>query len=225
MLFSNIKRLSAHHKLFISLFVALIIFGCSYGRISTSSEIIISWLGYALTTLFLSWLTVFNVHPIEMKKIAKGQDSSGSLIFFFVLTAALVSLFVVILLLRADQHLKGNMLTLHVLLSVVAVICSWTLVHTIFIFKYAHIYYEADTEDVTPSDYLEGLDFPQEKEPDYLDFAYFSFVIGMTFQVSDVVINSKRIRHLALAHSLVSFAFNTVIVALSINIISSLMAK
>lgn len=225
MLFSSTTRLNAHYKLYISLFVALIIFGCSYGRISTSSEIIITWLGYAITTLFLSWLTILNVHPIEMKRIAKGQDSSGSLIFIFVLTAALVSLFVVVLLLRSTQHLSGNALTLHVLLSIVAVMCSWTLVHTTFVFKYAHVYYELDTEDVTPSDYKEGLDFPEEKEPDYLDFTYFSFVIGMTFQVSDVVINSKRIRHLALVHSLVSFAFNTVIVALSINIISGLMAK
>jgi len=67
-----------------------------------------------------------------------------------------------------------------------------------------------------------GIDIPEEPSPDYLDFAYFSFVIGMTFQVSDSRITSREIRRLALLHSLLSFLFNTVIVALSINVILEL---
>lgn len=70
-----------------------------------------------------------------------------------------------------------------------------------------------------------GLEFPNEKKPDYLDFTYFAFVIGMTFQVSDVDITSKRIRRLAWMHGVLSFAFNTIIVALTINIISGLVQK
>ncbi|MGY0037123.1 DUF1345 domain-containing protein [Pedobacter sp. NJ-S-72] len=173
------------------------------------------------------------------------QDNNRTLIFIFVLVAALISLFVVILLLKSTQQLTGNALTLHIILSITAVMCAWALVHTIFVFRYAHLYYETkgktsvksvsgeanteklvtDTKDNVQPKYKEGLEFPEEKTPDYLDFTYFSFVIGMTFQVSDVEISSKRIRRLALMHSLVSFAFNTVIVALSINIISGLMTK
>ena len=70
-----------------------------------------------------------------------------------------------------------------------------------------------------------ALQFPDEHEPDYLDFAYFSFVLGMTFQVSDVEISSKEIRRMALLHGFLSFIYNTVIVAFSINIISGLIAK
>lgn len=70
-----------------------------------------------------------------------------------------------------------------------------------------------------------GLAFPNDPEPDYLDFAYFSFVVGMTFQVSDVQITSSQIRRLALLHGLLSFGYNTVIVALSINIISGFIKK
>jgi uncharacterized membrane protein len=70
-----------------------------------------------------------------------------------------------------------------------------------------------------------GLDFLNEKRPDYLDFAYFSFVIGMTFQVSDVTVSSSRIRRLVLLHGLISFLFNTIIVALSINIIAGMVQK
>lgn len=221
----TITRLDSHHKLYISFAVALLIFAAGFHRISASTQFILSWIGYSLSYLGLSLVTIFSVHPIEMKKIAKGQDSNRTIIFIFVLVAALVSLFVIILLLGKTQHLSGTALTLHILLSVAAVLSSWALVHVLFVFRYAHLYYESAQKKTAGSKYTEGLEFPEENEPDYLDFTYFSFVIGMTFQVSDVEISSRRIRRLALMHSLVAFAFNTVIVALSINIISGLMSK
>lgn len=221
----KLSRLDAHHKLYLSLVAALLIFGLCYGKMAPSIQFILVWIGYAVTQLCLSWATIFCVHPIEMKKISKVQDNNRTVIFIFVLAAALMSLFVVVLLLKSTQQLTGNALTLHILLSVAAVMCAWALVHTTFVFRYAHLYYESKGKSVDELKYKEGLEFPQEKTPDYLDFTYFSFVIGMTFQVSDVEISSKRIRRLALMHSLVSFAFNTVIVALSINIISGLMTK
>ncbi|KIO78107.1 hypothetical protein TH53_05835 [Pedobacter lusitanus] len=237
----KLSRVDAHHKLSLSLIVALLIFGLCYGKMAASTQFILVWIGYAMTQLGLSWATIFYVHPIEMKKVSKVQDNNRTLIFIFVLVAALMSLFVVIILLKSTQHLTGNALSLHILLSVLAVMCAWALVHTIFVFRYAHLYYEskeksaagddlkksgtAEEKENVRSKYKEGLEFPEEKTPDYLDFTYFSFVIGMTFQVSDVEISSRRIRRLALIHSLVSFAFNTVIVALSINIISGLMTK
>lgn len=220
-----LKRLDAHHKFFISLGIALLVFALSYGKASFSIQFILTWIGYAATDLLLSWFTIFMIHPLEMKKVTKTQDSNRTFIFLFVLTAAVISLFVVVLLLKTTQHLSPDELSLHILLSVSAVLLSWALVHTLFVFRYAHLYYESALKQKTPSKYAEGLDFPGEKEPDYVDFTYFSFIIGMTFQVSDVEISSKRIRRLALAHSLVSFAFNTVIVALSINIISGLISK
>ena len=96
---------------------------------------------------------------------------------------------------------------------------SWGLVHTTFSIRYAHLYYgNSSSKDVKGH----GLDFPGDVDPDFIDFAYFSFVIGMTFQVSDVEISSRRIRRLTLVHSLISFIFNTVIVALTINALAGL---
>src|SRR5690606_27864512 len=106
-----------------------------------------------------------------------------------------------------------------------AVICAWLLVHTLFTFRYAHLFYSRLGEEQERSGFIGGLDFPKETKPDYLDFTYFSFVIGMTFQVSDVEISSRRIRRLALMHAVVSFIFNTVILALSINIILGIIQK
>jgi len=87
-------------------------------------------------------------------------------------------------------------------------------VHTLYVFHYAHLYYGGQQ--------VGGLDFPGNGEPDYVDFAYFSIVMGCTFQVSDVEISAKKIRHVAMFHGLLSFALNTFVVALTINIVAGL---
>ena len=87
--------------------------------------------------------------------------------------------------------------------------------HATFALRYAHEYYERRAG----CDQVEGgLEFPQEDRPDYLDFTYFSLVLGMTFQVSDVQITSRKLRRLATLHGLISFLFNTIIVALTVNL-------
>jgi uncharacterized membrane protein len=218
-------KLDAHYKLFISLLFALLVFWAGQDRLTTPTQFILTWIGFAFIMNSLSWLTICLAHPLEMKKITKVQDSNRTFIFIFSLLAALSCLFVVLILLKTTKNMSGTELNLHILMSVLAVILSWGLVHTLFLFRYAHLYYEDASEGKVDGNYLEGLEYPDEKEPDYLDFAYFSFVIGMTFQVSDIEISSRRIRRLALLHSLIAFGFNTVIVALSINVISGLVSK
>lgn len=109
-------------------------------------------------------------------------------------------------------------------LAALTVVSSWLLVHTVLALHYAHVsYHVAEEARGKPPD--AGLIFPATPQPDFLDFAYFSFVIGMTFQVSDVQITSRRLRRIVLLHGLLSFWFNTVIFALSINLASSLFQK
>lgn len=221
----DITRLDSHHKLYVSISAALICFLIAFGKCTPSIQVILCWITFASIHICLSLTTIFSVHPLEMKKITTLQDVSKTIIFLFVLFAAIASLFVVLMLLASTKNLSSGELSLHIFLSVIAVVCSWTVVHMVFVFRYAYLYYETDKKVKKSSKYIEGLEFPEEKEPDYLDFTYFAFVIGMTFQVSDVEISSKHIRRLALVHSLISFVFNTVIVALSINIISGLTQK
>jgi uncharacterized membrane protein len=104
--------------------------------------------------------------------------------------------------------------------SILGIILSWIMVHTTLVFHYAHEYYDNDPEGKKTE--KAGLIFPGDKQPDYFDFAYFSFVIGMTFQVSDVQITSKKLRKLALLHALIAFGLNTFVVALTINLIAGL---
>jgi uncharacterized membrane protein len=105
------------------------------------------------------------------------------------------------------------------LIGLIAVIVGWMLIHVLFTFRYAHLFY-FDSDDDNEHD--GGLKFPGTEFPNDYDFAYFSFIIGMTFQVSDVEVLDSRVRRVVLVHSLISFAYNTAIVALVINILSGL---
>ena len=103
-----------------------------------------------------------------------------------------------------------------------AVALGWFLIHTMFVFRYAHLYYYDSDEDGTAQ---RGLTFPGTQEPDDYDFAYFSFVIGMTFQVSDVQITDPGVRSVVLVHAIMSFAYNTAILALVVNLASGLLSS
>lgn len=216
-------RMDAQHRIFISLAVAAIVFFLTYTTLSLPSAILITWMSFALSAILLMWITILSSHPRDVQKIAKLQDSSRSMIFTIVTVASMASLLAVYFLLKSAKD-HGQHANDHVLLSITAVFVSWWLVHTVFTMRYAHMYYDTARDDGTPKK-GGGLQFPDETQPDYLDFVYFSFVLGMTFQVSDVEISSRHIRRVAWIHGLISFIFNTAIVALSINIISGLVSS
>lgn len=213
-------------RLYTSLGIACLLFFLTRNKVSGFICLIITWVGFATSLLILAWITMATLHPRKVKRIAEQEDLSSTLIFLFVVLAATISLFAIVYLLQTIPNESKRGLSLHVILAIASIACSWTLIHTIFTLRYAHFYYiQEDQNLLQVKQKLPGLTFPDEDEPDYFDFAYFSFVLGMTFQVSDVVINSKKIRRLALIHGMLSFVYNTVIVALSINIISGIVAK
>jgi len=183
------------------------------------------WVCFSFVNLVLFWVTMFTAHPKEITRIAKKQDLSRILIFFIILLASLVSLVAMVLLLRKLPNPGERGYYYHIALSIASVSCSWFLIHTIFTFRYAHLYYTCKKEEGIDKEHRGGLAFPEDKAPDYLDFAYFSFGIGMTFQVSDVQVTSGIIRRLTLLHALLAFLFNSIVVALIINIIAGLIQK
>jgi uncharacterized membrane protein len=211
----------AHYRVVISFGAALVAFLLTYSKLSWPAVSLITWVAFALAIIIMDWIIILNAHPKEIRKIAKLQDSSRTLIFLFVIFASVISLGAILFLLKSTKGQSAPDITGHILLAMASVIVSWWLVHTLFTMRYAHLYYDIDKDAGTETP-VGGLQFPDETEPDYLDFVYFSFVIGMTFQVSDVEISDRKIRRLVLMHGLISFAFNTAIVALSINVVSSL---
>ncbi|NCD71303.1 DUF1345 domain-containing protein [Mucilaginibacter agri] len=213
-------RMDAHYKVILALVLAAITCFSVAHSVSLSTTILLTWMTFASTAIVVDWFIILTAHPRDFGKVATLEDSSRTMIFILVIGASIVSLFAIIFLLKTSKGTSQADVTGHIFLVISSVIVSWTLVHTLFTLRYAHMYYDRSNDgDAKP---IGGLEFPKEDKPDYLDFVYFAFVIGMTFQVSDVEISDRHIRRLAWVHGMISFAFNTAIVALSINVISGL---
>jgi len=218
----RLSHLEAHHRLLISLAFAALVFFILNGYVHWRRQLIVTWDAYALCVLALAWMRIVTAQPRVVVKLATLQPSSRKLIFLFVVVAACASLTSVAFLLGMAKSLTGWMFAANLTLALATVALSWLVLHTMFALHYAFLFYREHPAQ-KGAFIARGLVFPDgEIEPDYYDFAYFSFVIGMTSQVSDVQINSREIRRWALLHGMVSFAFNTAVLALGINIISGL---
>jgi uncharacterized membrane protein len=212
----------AHHRLSAGVVLAAVVFGLLDGRVERSSQIIAAWDVFVLVDLALAWLVMTRVDPSDVRESTRLQDSSRTVIFALVLLAACAAFASVAFILGPSKTTGGGSLGLHVTLSVIAIVGSWFVVHTLFALRYAHLFY-GRPEMTGDGQVRQGLLFPGTTSPNYLDFAYFSFVIGMTSQVSDVQICSGAIRHLALLHGILSFIFNVVILGLTISVMSDLL--
>jgi uncharacterized membrane protein len=154
--------------------------------------------------------------PEQIAGDAARQEEGEWTLFALVLLGAVMSFIAIVQFsgLTADKSHHG----LFLLLVSLTLALSWLTTNVTFAYRYAHEFY-ARREDGTLA---RGLEFPGEPHPDYFDFVYFAFVLGMTFQVSDVVIGSRTLRRLATIHGLIGFLFNTVILALTVNIAASI---
>ncbi|MCA0334174.1 MAG: DUF1345 domain-containing protein [Bacteroidetes bacterium] len=179
--------------------------------------LIFYWDIFCISLLSLFWFTFYNTPPKLIRKEAQLLDSKNIIVFVTVIVASALSFLSVILLFI--NHAKP-LYEFRLIVIVACMVLSWMILHTIFTVRYAHLYYSNHKSE--EGRFSGGLDFPSEDEPDFIDFAYFSFTLGMTFQVSDVAISSRKIRRIVLLHSLLSFGFNATIVAMSVNIIAGL---
>jgi uncharacterized membrane protein len=217
-----ISRLDARHRLVLGLAAGLMLFFGAPGSFLSWNAAIVGWNAFACVILALDWLTILTTPLRKIRERAQQEDVSRFVIFLFVVVAACAALFAVGFLISAHKGQSREGFGGHLLLTLSTVISSWALVHTVYSLRYAHTYY-GDSDEAGVHQHAGGLIFPGDRPPDYFDFAYFSFVIGMTCQVSDVQITSRRMRRLTLAHSILSFGFNTMILALLINTVSSLL--
>ncbi|MBF9219742.1 DUF1345 domain-containing protein [Hymenobacter ruricola] len=217
----RVGRISARYRLLTGVALGALAWTCTPASPRHVSQWVAAWDAFAAVTLLLIAAAIFTANAARIREVANDEDPSRAVAFIFVLVAAVASLLGVVALLSTTKGLSTGGFSQHVLLSMAAVFESWLLVHTIFTLRYAHIFY--DTDDDAGGD-TGGLEFPgQDPEPDYLDFAYFAFTIGMAAQTADVTIPGRRQRRTALLHALLSFGFNTAIVALSISAIGGLL--
>ena len=212
-------RVDAHHRFFISLGVAVLCFALMPSHLTWATRLIGTWNAFVYTTIGLIWTVIATAEPKEVVKTAQLQDTGRTALFVLVVGGACASVFAVAYELATAKGIDHGHAGLHVAFSIATVAASWVMVHSVFTLRYAHFYYGTDEKDKP----RQGLNFPDEDEPDYLDFAYFSFVLGMCSQVSDVSVSSSSLRRLALVHGLIAFAFNVAIIGLSINTVSGLL--
>src|ERR1043165_6734107 len=209
----------AHRRLFICVALGLLaILLLRATDLGVAARVLIGWdVGVMIYLVVVAIIMARSSTVAAIKRNASLQDEGAFAILVLTVAAALASLgaiFLELAGLRPDDPRYGFYITL----AIVTVVLSWAFTHTIFALHYAHEFYGEGTRG-------KGLKFPDDHAPDYWDFVYFSFVIGMTFQVSDVAITQKSVRRIVVAHGALSFFFSTAIVAMMVNIAAGLFQK
>ncbi|MFG4555117.1 DUF1345 domain-containing protein [Acinetobacter baumannii] len=178
-----------------------------------STILLASWNGSISLYLLHVWKLMRSADHSQMQQQAKKQDESKWVIMLIVLLAITMSL--VAILVQLSQLPSGHYEKLgHVALALLTIISAWLFKHTVFALHYAHDFYMA----LSRNEENGGLDFPGTEHPTYPDFLYFSYIIGTSAQTADVSITNKHMRLLNLFHAVLSFGFNTTILAICINV-------
>jgi uncharacterized membrane protein len=185
-----------------------------------ATRFIVSWDIGVVVFLVLTLILFLNEDHRQMAANARAQEEGEWTIFVITVCAVTISFVAIIEEFAGAEALHGGSRALHIGLVAVTLVLSWLTMQFTFAFRYAHEFYSI----TGPGPQMDGgLSFPGEDHPDYLDFLYFALVIGMTFQVSDVAITSRKLRRLAALHGFLGFLFNTIILALTVNIASGLL--
>jgi uncharacterized membrane protein len=216
-------RLSAFQRQVCALGVGLLVGCASIAGPASGGEApwLAGWLGYSVTYLCITWPLAMQLDAAATQRRAQWIDPGTGMIFVLVAAAACASIVAVALAVETSRSLLGLARWAYIALAMGGLAASWLLLQTVFGLHYARLYYGG-----TPSggEVTGGLAFPGGKDPDYLDFFYFSAVIGMTSQVSDVAVTDRPMRRLTLLHSVASFAFNLLVLALAVNVFASSLA-
>ncbi|MBX3078825.1 MAG: DUF1345 domain-containing protein [Salinibacterium sp.] len=175
--------------------------------------LLVGWLAASLTYTVWVWVRIGRMDAEETRVHATREDPSRTLADALLVIASVASLGVVAFVLVQAQSITSVGSAVIAGLAIASVAVSWLLIHTLFTLRYASLYY-----DGTPG----GVDFNQKEMPDYGDFAYLAFTLGMTYQVSDTALGTRAFRRSALRHSLLSYLFGAVILATVINLVAGL---
>jgi len=215
---SWIDRLGAKQRLAAALAIAIAAYAMVPDSVSWHTRLVASWDAGTLAYLGLAWTIIGRADAQATRAHALAQDTSGYIIFLFVLGAACASIVAIGFVVATIKGLAFWPKAWHLALTIAALMSSWLLIQTVFGFHYARRYYRDEKQQHPGSG---GLAFPGGADPDYMDFAYYSFVVGMTSQVSDVQVLSPIMRRMTLVHGVLAFIFNIAVLALSVNTIAS----
>jgi uncharacterized membrane protein len=206
-----VRMVYARPRTFIAMVIGIVMVLLLPASLRMVTRLLIGWDSFVAVYIALAYVMMLRKQHDYIKRNAALQDDGRILILLVTQLGALASIAAIVFELGASSKSAPELM-----LAVITIALSWTMVHTTFALHYAHDYYRG----AKPG----GLQFPSgdsKEKPDYWDFVYFSFVIGMTAQVSDVGITDKIIRRTATVHGIISFVFNTALLALMVNIAAS----
>ena len=183
----------------------------------TITRSIVAWNVMTSLYLMLASTMIKNTSHVQMKLRANKQNEGKYVVLTMVVIAAIMSLVAIVLELGIVKEAHGFLRSAHIALTILTILSSWAFTQTMFALHYAHDFYIALQNHKNG-----GLLFPNQKRPDYIDFLYFSCIIGTSGQTADVNFTSQAMRKIGLIHSVLAFFFNTSLVALMINIASGL---
>jgi uncharacterized membrane protein len=214
------RLISGHRRTFI----AAVIGTASYFLLPPAWGVrisgIVAWDVGALVFLLLCAALFRGASPDRMSANAAAQEEGEWTLFWLVVAGATASVAAIFGEFSTMKEASPAARDLKIAVVGTTLLLSWMLFHAVFALRYAHEYYTSSNAPALDG----GLDFPKEDKPDYWDFFYFAAVLSMTFQVSDVQITSRKLRRLATLHGMLGFMFNTVIVALTVNLASGLLS-
>jgi len=212
------RQVGARPRLLSSIVAGTCAFFLLPDQLTASFRALVVWDIGAGLYLLLAWVMMSHASLEHMRWRAGIEDDSAATVLFLTVAAAIASLAAIILELsglKSDSLIEQSQ---HLVLVGLTFLASWLLVHTSFALHYAHAYYVSLSRDGGPP-----LQFPDQDAPVYMDFLYFSTVIGMTSQTADVAVASTPMRRLVMAQGMIAFLFNTTLLALTINIAASLL--
>ncbi|GAC1334031.1 MAG: DUF1345 domain-containing protein [Beijerinckiaceae bacterium] len=219
----SMRLIKARPRLFISVAVGVAAAFVLPADWRLATRLLIAWNAFALLYLALGGLMMRHGDNLSIRRRAQQTDDGRYAFLGLSIIAAIASVGAIVFELAGVKDLVGMSKAAHIALVVVTIVSSWFFVHLIFALHYAHEYFAEELRTPDPTDVRGGLIFPRTKDPHYLDFLYFSYIIGVASQTADVATSSPAMRALALVHGIVSFFFNTTILALTINIAASLL--
>jgi len=210
-----VRVIRGRPRLSVSLLAAVVVLLLLPARWWVTTRLLMAWdLGITLY-LLLVYQVIVRAEVGHIRQYAAIEDEGRFEILVLTASAALASLGAIIVELASAPNAGPLGRPAQLILATLTILLSWIFTHTIFALHYAHEFYDENDENGG------GLVFPGGEEPDYWDFVYFSFVIGMTSQVSDVAVTNKSIRRTVTVHGVLSFVFNAALLALTVNIAAS----
>jgi uncharacterized membrane protein len=200
---------SVRTRLILAIAVGLLAWFAAPWRIAATTRALLAWDVAGLVLIGFAGLIITRSDARETRRRAAAYDPGRRVVWVVVLIASTLSLLAATVVVRQGRE---DTRSLHVALCVATVVISWLVTHSAFTLRYAHLHYR-------DADRAGGIELPGGEPPDDLDFAYFAFTVAMCFQVSDATISSRPIRRTVLGQALLAFLYNTVILALALNLI------